>query len=68
MTEQPNALPVRRRARSGVSRVIGRWPDGIRFEDADVPAEGFFRGAERDVAGIWPQSSLATVGRITGRR
>ncbi len=38
-------IAVRRRERSGVSRMIGRWPDGIRFEDADVPVEGFFKGA-----------------------
>jgi hypothetical protein len=48
--------------------MIGRWPEGIRFEDADVPVEGFFRGAERELSGIWPESSLATVGRIVGRR
>jgi hypothetical protein len=48
--------------------MIGRWPDGIRFEDADVPVEGFFKGAAGERAGIWPESSLATVGRIVGRR
>lgn len=58
----------RRRERSGVSRMIGRWPDGIRFEDADVPAEGFFKGAPREVAGLWPESSLGTVGRIARGR
>ena len=62
------SVTVRKRARSGVSRMIGRWPDGIRFEDADVPVEGFFRGSEREVAGIWPESSLAASGRIVGRR
>jgi hypothetical protein len=62
------SVTVRKRARSGVSRMIGRWPDGIRFEDADVPVEGFFRGGEREVAGIWPESSLAASGRIVGRR
>lgn len=68
MTDRPQAMPVRWRERRGVSRVIGRWPDDIRFEDADVPAEGFFKGADREVAGIWPESSLGTVGRIAGRR
>jgi hypothetical protein len=48
--------------------MIGRWPDGIRFEDAKVPAEGFFKGSDRDAPGIWPGSSLSTVGRIAGRR
>jgi hypothetical protein len=48
--------------------MVGRWPDGIRFEDADVPREGFFRGIEREVAGIWPESSLGASGRIVGRR
>ena len=61
-------IAVRRRERSGVSRMIGRWPDGIRFEDADVPVEGFFKGAPREVAGVWPESSLGTVGRIARRR
>lgn len=59
---------IRRRERSGVSRMIGRWPDGIRFEDADVPVEGFFKGAGREAAGIWPASSLETVGRIARGR
>ncbi len=66
--DMPSTVLVRKRARSGVSRMIGRWPDGIRFEDADVPVEGFFRGGEREVAGIWPESSLAASGRIVGRR
>jgi hypothetical protein len=48
--------------------MIGRWPDGLRFEDAEVPAEGFFKGTDREVAGVWPESSLGTVGRIAGRR
>jgi hypothetical protein len=61
-------IAVRRRERSGVSRMIGRWPDGIRFEDADVPVEGFFKGAPREVAGVWPESSLGTVGRIARGR
>lgn len=61
-------VPARRRERAGVSRMIGRWPDGIRFEDADVPTEGFFRGSDRAVAGIWPESSLSTVGRIARGR
>jgi hypothetical protein len=58
----------RRRERRGVSRMIGRWPDGIRFEDAVVPVEGFFKGAAREVAGIWPESSRGTVGRIARGR
>lgn len=57
-----------RRERSRVSRMIGRWPDGIRFEDARVPREGFFRGCARDVPGIWPESSLSLdVGIARGR-
>lgn len=65
---QPQDDRIRWRERSRVSRMIGRWPDGIRFEDAGVPAEGFFKGAERELSGIWPESSLTTVGRIAGRR
>ena len=61
-------VAVRKRERSGVSRMIGRWPDGIRFEDAVVPIEGFFKGAPREAAGIWPESSLSTVGRIARGR
>ena len=45
-------VAVRRRERSGVSRMIGRWPEGIRFEDAAVPVEGFFKGAFREAPGI----------------
>lgn len=63
-----HVIAARRRERSGVSRMIGRWPDGIRFEDADVPVEGFFKGAPREVAGVWPESSLGTVGRIARGR
>jgi hypothetical protein len=48
--------------------MIGRWPEGIRFEDAVVPAEGFFKGADRAAAGVWPESSLGSVGRIARRR
>jgi hypothetical protein len=68
MTDRPHVSRIRRRERSGVSRMIGRWPDGIRFEDANVPTEGFFRGTDREMAGVWPESSLGTVGRIAGRR
>jgi hypothetical protein len=68
VTRQPQIGRVRRREKSGVSRMIGRWPEGIRFEDAIVPAEGFFKGTDREIAGVWPESSLATVGRIAGRR
>jgi hypothetical protein len=48
--------------------MIGRWPENLRFEDADVPAEGFFKGADRATMGIWPESSLCAVGRIATRR
>lgn len=68
MTNLPRAAAVRRRERSGVSRMIGRWPDGIRFEDADVPFEGYFRGSVCERAGIWPESSLTTTARIARRR
>jgi len=68
MIDRTRAVRVRHRERAGVSRMIGRWPDGIRFEDALVPEEGFFRGADREVAGIWPESSLGAVGRVAGRR
>ena len=61
-------VAVRRWERSGVSRMIGRWPDDIRFEDADVPVEGWFKGAPREAAGIWPESSLGTVARIARGR
>ena len=61
----------RRRGPSGMSgrmpRMIGRWPEGIRFEDAIVPAEGFFKGQEREMCGIWPESSLSTGGRVARR-
>lgn len=57
-----------RRDRRGVSRMIGSWPAGIWFEDADVPHDGFFKGALRETSGIWPQSSLGTVGSIVRRR
>ncbi len=62
----PHRRPPRERRR--VSRMIGRWPDGIRFEDADVPREPFFRGGGRDGPGVWPASSLSTVARVVGRR
>lgn len=58
----------RRRDASSMPRMIGRWPEGIRFEDAIVPAEGFFKGHERERCGIWPESSLSTGGRIARRR
>jgi hypothetical protein len=61
-------IVARRRERSGVSRMIGRWPEGIRFEDAEVPVEGFFKGAAREAPGVWPESSLGTVGRIARGR
>jgi hypothetical protein len=48
--------------------MIGRWPDGIRFEDASVPFEGFFRGSGGERAGIWPESTLSTTARLAGRR
>ncbi|MEZ5830452.1 MAG: hypothetical protein R3D05_04680 [Dongiaceae bacterium] len=68
MREQSGATQVRRRERKGVSRMIGRWPEGIHFEDAKVPGEPFFRGTDREIAGVWPESSLVSVGRIAGRR
>ena len=58
----------RRRERSGVSRMIRAWPANMRFEDADVPPEGLFKGSSREIAGIWPESSLGTVGSIVRRR
>lgn len=62
------SLRAPQRERSRVSRMIGRWPVGIRFEDAIVPREGFFRGCPRDVPGIWPESSLTLdVGIARGR-
>ena len=61
------ARPLRRERRASC-RMIGRWPDGIRFEDAEVPAEGFFKGSNREVAGVWPESSLGAVGCIARRR
>jgi hypothetical protein len=70
MGDADDVVPFRRarRERSRVSRTIGRWPDGIRFEDAIVPREGFFRGCARDVPGIWPESSLGLeVGIARGR-
>jgi hypothetical protein len=67
VTAPSRVRPIRRRERAGVSRMIGGWPEGIRFEDADVPAEGFFKGAERAAEGIWPESSLGAVGFATRR-
>ena len=61
-------IAVRKRERRDISRMIGRWPEGIRFEDAEVPVEGFFKGAAREVAGVWPESSLGSVGRIARGR
>jgi hypothetical protein len=68
MTGRPHDPPTRRRDRGGVSRMIGRWPEGIRFEDATVPAERFFKAPDREVAGVWPESSLGTIGHIVRRR
>ena len=59
--------PWRREPRRAV-RMIGCWPEGIRFEDADVPAEGWFKGQGRDVPAAWPESNLGAVGHIAGRR
>jgi hypothetical protein len=61
-------LRRQRRERSRVPRTIGRWPEGIRFEDATVPREGFFRGGDRDVPGVWPGSSLEAQARIVRGR
>ena len=52
MTSRRRVLQIRRRKRSGVSRMIGRWPEGIRFEDADVPSEPFFKGIDREISGL----------------
>jgi hypothetical protein len=48
--------------------MIGRWPDGLRFEDAIVPREPLFRGGDREVPGVWPESSLSTAARIARGR
>jgi len=32
--------------------MIGRWPDGVRFEDADVPAESFFGGINNAIRAL----------------
>ncbi len=56
------------RERRRVSRMIGRWPAGIRFEDAVVPPEPMLRGGGGDGPGHWPASSLAIVARVAGRR
>jgi hypothetical protein len=61
-------IAARKRERGGIPRMIGRWPDGIRFEDANVPIEGYFKGRPREAAGIWPESSLGTVARIARGR
>ena len=61
----PRPLPRERRR---VSRMIGRWPAGISFEDAVVPPEPLFRGGGADGPGVWPASSLAIVARVVGRR
>lgn len=68
MTDLPHPARSPRRERRSACRMIGRWPDGIRFEDAEVPVEGFFKGWNRDAAGLWPQSSLGAVGCIAKRR
>lgn len=70
MTATSDVVPFRpqRRERSRVSRMIGRWPEGIRFEDAIVPREAFFRGCDREVPGIWPSSSLNLQARIARGR
>lgn len=57
-----------RRERSPVSRMIGRWPEGLRFEDALVPREGRFRGGMREAQGLWPGSSLEAEARIARGR
>lgn len=56
------------RERRRVSRMIGRWPDGLRFEDAIVSRETFFRGGDREVPGIWPESSLSVAARVVRGR
>lgn len=63
-------VPPRRlsRQRRRASRMIGRWPDGLRFEDAIVPREPLFRGGDREVPGVWSESSLSTAARIARGR
>ncbi len=70
MMERTPQLPHRHlpRERRRVSRMIGRWPPGIRFEDAVVPSEPLFRGGGGDGPGLWPASSLSIVARVAGRR
>lgn len=64
----PQPARALRRERGSAYRMIGRWPDGIRFEDAVVPVEGFFKGSSHEAAGRWPESSLGAVGHIARRR
>src|SRR5689334_16605522 len=52
VTAPAKVQSIRRRERASVSRMIGRWPEDIWFEDADVPSEGFFKGAEREAVGM----------------
>jgi hypothetical protein len=70
MSVASQAMAFRRqgRERRRVSRMIGRWPDGVRFEDAKVPPEPFFRGCDREAPGIWPESSLTGAARIARGR
>lgn len=70
MSTEAEIVPFRRqkRERRRVSRMIGRWPDGILFEDAAVGREPFFRGCDREMPGIWPQSSLSVAARIVRGR
>ena len=67
MNNQSLTRQGRRRERRGVSHTIGRWPDDIRFEDADVPAEPCFKGTDRDASDM-PLESGLVVGRIVGSR
>jgi hypothetical protein len=68
MSDLPRAVRMVRREQRSALRMIGAWPAGIRFEDAEVPTEGWFKGRDRDLPAIWPESSLSVVGHIGGRR
>lgn len=60
---QQSRLPRERR----VSRMIGSWPAGIRFEDADVPWEPRLAPGAGPMPHVWPESSLNAAARIVRR-
>lgn len=60
--EAPSRQPRRERRR--MSRMIGRWPEDLRFEDAAVPRELPFRGGGCERSGVWPESSLSAAARV----